>query len=323
MNQLGALWPVSDYTLGGGGIGQVWGSTDRAEAIATVQAAVDHGVTLLDLAPMYGRGEAESVVGAAFDGSLPDGIRVTSKCLLATDTTEAIADRLEKSILRSLDSLRAEHIDLFFLHSQIILDDYQFPTPLNETQTQWSVTQQCFDEAVRPAFEALIKRGLIGAWGVTGTGHPDAIEQILASDKPPQAVQLISNLLDSPGGIKRYPEAARQRALMAQAAANGIGVMGIRAVQAGALCLEFDRPIAMDHPEMLDYERAAPFRALCQTWAMDPAIVAHRYALAMQGVSTVVLGVKNRQVLMACLDGGGPLSMEQIALIDALGLQRP
>ena len=45
MNQLGALWPVSDYTLGGGGIGQVWGSTDRAEAIATVQAAVDHGVT--------------------------------------------------------------------------------------------------------------------------------------------------------------------------------------------------------------------------------------------------------------------------------------
>ena len=86
MNQLGALWPVSDYTLGGGGIGQVWGSTDRAEAVATVQAAVDHGITLLDLAPLYGRGEAERVVGAAFNGSLPDGIRVTSKCLLATDT---------------------------------------------------------------------------------------------------------------------------------------------------------------------------------------------------------------------------------------------
>ena len=98
------------------------------------------------------------------------------------------------------------------------------------------MTQHCFDEAVRPAFEALIQRGLIGAWGITGTGHPDAIEHILASDKPPQAVQLISNLLDSPGGIKRYPEAARQRALIAQAAANGIGVMGIRAVQAGALC---------------------------------------------------------------------------------------
>ncbi len=321
MNQLGALWPVSNYTLGGGGIGQVWGSTDRAEAVATVRAAVDHGVTLLDLAPLYGRGEAEQVVGEAFDGSLPDGVRVTSKCLLATDTNEAIADRLEKSILRSLESLKTDHIDLFFLHSQIILDDYQFPAPLNETQQQWSVTKHCFDEAVRPAFEALVKRGLIGAWGVTGTGHPDAIEQILASDKPPQVAQLISNLLDSPGSIKRYPEAARPRALMTQAAANGIGVMGIRAVQAGALCAQFDRPIEMDHPEMLDYDRAAPFRALCQTWSMDPAIIAHRYALAMPGVSTVVLGVKNRQELLACLNGGGPLPEEQIALIDALGLQ--
>lgn len=323
MNQLGALWPVSQYTLGGGGIGQVWGPTDRAEAIATVRAAVDQGVTLLDLAPMYGRGEAEQVVGAAFDGRLPEGIRVTSKCLLATDTTQAIADRLEKSVMRSLESLKTDHIDLFFLHSQVILDDYQFPAPINETQTQWSVTKTCFDEAVRPAFEALISRGLIGAWGVTGTGHPDAIEQILASDKPPHAVQLISNLLDSPGAIKRYPEPARPRALMAQAATNSIGVMGIRAVQAGALCADFDRPVPADHPEMLDYERAAPFRRLCQEWAMDPAVVAHRYALAMAGVSTVVLGVKNRQELMACLDGGGPLSMEQIASIDALGLQRP
>ena len=79
-------------------------------------------------------------------------------------------------------------------------------------------------------------------------------------------------------------------------------------------------------PQFLPQRRAAgaaPFRALCQSWAMDPAIVAHRYALTMRGVSTVVLGVKNRQELMACLDGGGPLSMEQIALIDALGLQRP
>ena len=135
MNQLGALWPVSNYTLGGGGIGQVWGSTDQAEAIATTRTAVDHGVTLLDLAPMYGRGEAERVVGAAFDGNLPDGIRVTSKCLLPTDTTKGIADRLEKSILRSLESLKADHIDLFFLHSQIILDDYQFPAPLNRNST--------------------------------------------------------------------------------------------------------------------------------------------------------------------------------------------
>jgi aryl-alcohol dehydrogenase-like predicted oxidoreductase len=43
--QLGKLWPISALTLGGGGLGQVWGATDRAEAVATVRLAVDGGVT--------------------------------------------------------------------------------------------------------------------------------------------------------------------------------------------------------------------------------------------------------------------------------------
>ena len=48
----------------GGGIGQVWGATDRDEALATVAAAVADGI--ISLAPMYGNGEAERVVGAAY-----------------------------------------------------------------------------------------------------------------------------------------------------------------------------------------------------------------------------------------------------------------
>ena len=81
---LGSLWPVSALTLGGGGIGQVWGPTDRVESVATVRMAVDQGITLLDLAPGYGRGEAEAVVGEAFAGQLPDGVRVTTKCQLGS-----------------------------------------------------------------------------------------------------------------------------------------------------------------------------------------------------------------------------------------------
>jgi hypothetical protein len=34
---LGSLWPVSALTLGGGGLGQVWGATTREEAVATVR----------------------------------------------------------------------------------------------------------------------------------------------------------------------------------------------------------------------------------------------------------------------------------------------
>ena len=79
---LGTLWPVSALTLGGGGLGQVWGETTVEECIATVHAAVDVGIDLIDLAPRYGDGKAEEVVGAAFGGKLPRGVRVTSKCNL-------------------------------------------------------------------------------------------------------------------------------------------------------------------------------------------------------------------------------------------------
>ena len=60
----------------------LWGETTVDECVATVHAAVDAGIDLFDLAPRYGDGKAEEVVGAAFDGKLPEGVRVTSKCNL-------------------------------------------------------------------------------------------------------------------------------------------------------------------------------------------------------------------------------------------------
>ena len=59
---------VSALTLGGGGLGQVWGETSREEAVATVNLAIEKGITHLDVAPMYGKGEAEKVVGEVFKG---------------------------------------------------------------------------------------------------------------------------------------------------------------------------------------------------------------------------------------------------------------
>ena len=61
----GELGAASALTLGGGGIGQVWGPTTRDECVATVREAVDSGIDVLDLAPSYGNGEAETVIGDA------------------------------------------------------------------------------------------------------------------------------------------------------------------------------------------------------------------------------------------------------------------
>ncbi|MGD0432204.1 MAG: aldo/keto reductase, partial [Acetobacteraceae bacterium] len=157
-----------------------------------------------------------------------------------------------------------------------------------------------------------------GAWGITGIGHPGAIVAVLGEEPKPAAVQVIANLLDSPGGLKFFEGPARPREIMAVARANDVAVMGIRAVQAGALTAAIDRPLPDDHPEMLDYARAARFRALCAELGENPAVLAHRYALSMP-IDTLVLGVKNRHELAECVAAAeaGPLLPEMIARIDA------
>src|ERR1700761_7094332 len=109
----GRLAPVSLLTLGGGGLGQLWGPTTREECVATVRAAVDAGITLLDLAPRYGDGKAESVVGAAFGGRLPAGVRVTSKCNLGNPPSDRVESELRQSIEGSLRRLQIDRLDLF------------------------------------------------------------------------------------------------------------------------------------------------------------------------------------------------------------------
>lgn len=71
----GKLGSVSALTLGGGGLGQVWGTTTREECVATAREAVDSGINLLDLAPTYGNGEADALIHLLSDGTSPRLVR--------------------------------------------------------------------------------------------------------------------------------------------------------------------------------------------------------------------------------------------------------
>src|ERR1700694_4072219 len=122
LTNFGKLWPVSALTLGGGGLGMVWGETTFEECVATVHDAVAAGINLIDLAPRYGDGKAEEVVGAAFDGRLPEGVRVTSKCGLGNAPRAEIEPLLRQSIEGTLQRLRLPRLDLFFLHSNVVPD---------------------------------------------------------------------------------------------------------------------------------------------------------------------------------------------------------
>jgi aryl-alcohol dehydrogenase-like predicted oxidoreductase len=314
-HDLGNFAPVSALTLGGGGLGMLWGETTSEECVATVHAAVAAGITLIDLAPRYGDGKAEEVVGAAFAGRLPAGVRVTSKCNLGAAAPEEIEPILRRSIEGSLARLCLKRIDLFFLHSNVVPDATHIARRPDAAARM--TPYATFVEHVRPVFERLVGEGLIGAWGLTGIGHPDTIIKLLGERPAPTAVQCIANLLDSPGGLKFFDGPAKPRAVMAAARANGVGVMGIRAVQAGALTGAIDRPLPADHPEMRDYARAAGFRRLAAELGENPAVLAHRYALSL-AIDTLVLGVKNRRELAECVAAAeaGPLSPELIARID-------
>jgi aryl-alcohol dehydrogenase-like predicted oxidoreductase len=310
MRTLGRLWPVSALTLGGGGLGQVWGPTTQDEAVATVREAVDRGITLLDVAPTYGDGEAERVVGKAFAGRLPDGVRVVTKHLLGNPPPSEVLTRLERSLGASLERMGLAFVDLFVLHGYIV--------PTHVAGGEDRTPRSLFGEAVRPAFERLVAHGRIGAWAITGIAAPSAILETLAEDPPPGAVQAITNLLDSPGDMTVNDEQPRPRDIIALAASRGIGVMGIRAAQAGALTDRIDRELPDDDATMVDFRRAAPFRVVAGELGESPASLAHRYALSMAGVDTVVLGVKNRAELRECLaaEAKGPLEAEVVGRID-------
>ncbi len=307
----GKLGDISALTLGGGGTGQVWGPTTREEAIATVRAAWEAGITFFDVAPNYGRGEAEVVLGEAFGSRLPAGVRVSTKCAVGNRAAREVLPLLERSLDESLARMKLERVDLFFLHNQVVPDATADQTP--------GTPRRLFVEAVRPAFEQLVARGRIGAWGITGIGVPTTIIATLNDDPAPAAVQVVANLLDSPGAMQRYDEPPRPREIIAAAHRRGIGVMGIRAVQAGALTAALDREVPGDHPERRDYQRSAPFRALAQELGESPASLAHRYALSMAGVATVVLGVKNRTELRECItaEARGALDPALMSRIDA------
>ncbi len=57
---------VSRIGLGTWAIGGwMWGGTDERDSIRTIQAAFDHGINLIDTAPVYGFGRSEEIVGKA------------------------------------------------------------------------------------------------------------------------------------------------------------------------------------------------------------------------------------------------------------------
>ena len=81
MRTLGQHGPsVSDIGLGCMGMSDLYGPADDAESIATIHAALDAGVTLLDTGDYYGMGHNELLIRDALKGRTRDRVLISVKC---------------------------------------------------------------------------------------------------------------------------------------------------------------------------------------------------------------------------------------------------
>ncbi|WP_300753236.1 aldo/keto reductase [Janthinobacterium sp.] len=118
--------------LGCMGMSEFYGATDEAQSLATLEAALDAGVTLFDTADAYGFGHNEQLLGRFLRGRRQQAL-VATKCGLAREPG-AYARRIDNSpaYIRqaceaSLVRLGVETIDLYYLHR------LNLETPLEES----------------------------------------------------------------------------------------------------------------------------------------------------------------------------------------------
>ncbi len=80
MLKLGNTGPeVSALGLGCMGMSGMYGPSDRAESLATIDASLDAGINLLDTGDFYGMGHNEMLIGEALRGVKRDSVVLSVK----------------------------------------------------------------------------------------------------------------------------------------------------------------------------------------------------------------------------------------------------
>jgi aryl-alcohol dehydrogenase-like predicted oxidoreductase len=275
---------VSVVGLGAWQLGADWGTVDEQDALDTLAAAVEAGVTFIDTADVYGDGRSERLIGQFLRARPVPGLTVATKMgrRVPQEPSAYNVDNFRAWTDRSRANLGVDTLDLVQLHCP--------PTPVFHS------------DAVFTALDTLVAEGRIAAYGVS----VETCEQALAAITRPgvASVQIILNAL------RHKP----LEAVLPAARAAGVGIIARVPLASGLLSGRYDEQTtfaADDHRTFnrngeafdvgetfsgVDFRTGlAAVRRLAplvpEGWTM--AQFALRYVLDQPGVSVVIPGARN------------------------------
>jgi aryl-alcohol dehydrogenase-like predicted oxidoreductase len=275
---------VSVIGLGAWQLGADWGDVSEDDALATLAAAVDGGVTFIDTADVYGDGRSERLVGRFVRANPAAGVTVATKMgrRVPQEPGNYTLDNFRAWTDRSRTNLGVDILDLVQLHCP--------PTPVYSTG------------AVYDALDTLVEEKRIAAYGVSVETSAEALTAIA---RPGVAtVQIILNMLRLKP-LERVLPAARSA---------GVGIIARVPLASGLLSGRYDEHTTFPANDHRTYNRhgeafdqgetfagvnfATGLAAVRRLVPLAPAGAtmaqfALRWIVDQPGVTTVIPGARN------------------------------
>lgn len=249
-------------------LGADWGSVSEDDALATLAAAVDAGVTFLDTADVYGDGRSEQLIGRFIRESRPRGVTVATKMGRRANPHEAAAynaDAFRAWTDRSRTNLGVDTLDLVQLHCP--------PTSVYG------------DDAVFDVLDEMVTEGRLRAYGVSVETCDEAMTAIARPNVA--TVQIILN------AFRRKPlEQVLPAALEA-----GVGIIARVPLASGLLTGKYDESTTFAADDHRSYNRSGEAFDVGETFSgvpYDVGLAAAREvsALAPSDLTTAQLALR-------------------------------
>ena len=249
-------------------LGADWGEVDESDAMATLHAAVDSGVTFLDTADVYGDGRSERLVGRLLRERSGEDLVVATKMGRRADphVPEAFTgEALRAWNDRSRQNLGVETLDLVQLHCP--------PTPVYSTDA-------VFDE-----LDAMVDEGRLRAYGVSVETCAEALTAIARPNVA--SVQIILNV------FRRKP----LDEVLPAAREAGVGIIARVPLASGLLTGKYDEHTTFAENDHRNYNRSGQAFDVGETFSGVPfevGVAAAREvaAAAPSGTSTAELALR-------------------------------